>query len=187
MALSKKIERFLSDHKVEAELVTHKTVFTVYDLAQTLREDLGKIIKTLLVKADGIYFLVVMPANYRLDIQKFKKAIKAKKVSLASEKEMKAKFNVQPGSMVPFGPLHKLQVVADISLIKLQKALFGAGSFTESVRLKMKDYIKAVQPHVAAIGQRAPIKLQIVKKKIQKAKKKKTLRPKRGQAKKAKR
>lgn len=173
MPLSKKVETFFRSKNVVPEIVSHKTVYTVYDLAQTLKEKFDAIAKTLLVKADKQFILVVMPANYRLDIQKFKKVVGAKKVSLASERDMKTKFHTRPGAMMPFGVLHKIELVADSSLLKAKQALFSAGSFTESVRMKMKDYIRVAEPRIEKVAKKVSMKLVIVPKK-KTVKKKKT-------------
>lgn len=157
MSLSAKLTKHLVQNKVTYDVVPHKTVFTVYDLAQTMKVKLNTIIKTLLVKADKEYVLAVLPANLRLDLVALKKQLKAKTLSLAKEKDMTAKFKVKPGSMTAFGSMYKVAVVADKSLLKAEKVLMSAGSFTESLRLKMKSYLKAEKPTMAKIGKKAPI------------------------------
>ncbi|MBI5037235.1 MAG: YbaK/EbsC family protein [Candidatus Kerfeldbacteria bacterium] len=142
MALSKKVITMLEKGKAAFEVVEHRTVYTAYDLAQTLKMKMQEIAKTLLVKVDSAYYLVVIPAHYKLDLPKVKKLFKAKKVQIAREGEMKKKFNVKPGAITAFGTVHKVGVVMDKALLKAQRALFGAGSFTESVRMKVKDYMK---------------------------------------------
>ena len=52
MAVSKKVLSYLDGKKISYEIVPHKKVFTAYDLAQTLGEELNKIAKTLLVKVE---------------------------------------------------------------------------------------------------------------------------------------
>lgn len=167
MSTPAKVTTYLDKLKVPYERIAHRTVYTAYDLAQTLRQDLQEIAKTLLIKVDTGYALVVLPASSKLDFKKLKKLIKAKKVSIASEKEMQKKFNVKPGAMTPFGALHKVPVVVDKGLAKASSALFSAGSFTESLRMKVKDYIKGEQATVGAIGVSAGLKLQAKPKKTQ--------------------
>ncbi len=155
MPISAKLQKHLVANKVVYTLVPHKTVFTVYDLAQTTKTKMNAIIKTLLVKADKDYILAVLPAHLRLDLAALKKQLKAKSVSLAKEKDMLTKFKVKPGAMTPFGSLYKVKVVADKSLLKAEKVLMSAGSFTESLHLKMKHYLKAEQPTMAKIGKKS--------------------------------
>lgn len=152
MAIPAKIKSYLEKNKIKHEVVAHRTVFTVYDLAQTLKVKLNSIIKTLLIKTEKGYVLAVLPGHMRLDLKAFQKAIGVKKATIANEKDMLVKFKMKPGSMTPFGAVHKVSVVLDKGLLKTEKMLFGAGSFTESVRLKMKDYIKSEQPQVAKIS-----------------------------------
>jgi len=155
MALSAKLNKHLAANKVVYTLVPHKTVFTVYDLAQTTKVKLNTIIKTLLVKADKDYVLAVLPAHLRLDLVALKKELKVKTLSLAKEKDMLTKFKVKPGAMTPFGSMYKVAVVADKSLLKAEKVLMSAGSFTESLHLKMKSYLKTEAPKMAKIGKKA--------------------------------
>ncbi|MFZ6035791.1 MAG: aminoacyl-tRNA deacylase [Patescibacteria group bacterium] len=160
MPIPKKVISFLEKNGLPYEVVAHRTVYTAYDLAQTLKAKLQEIAKTLLVKVDREYFLVIVPAHYKLDVSKVKKLFRAKKVSIASEGEMKRKFKVKPGAMTAFGTVHTVGVVMDKALLKAQKVLFGAGSFTESVRMKVKDFIKLEGDNVqtAVIAKRDPKK-----------------------------
>lgn len=160
MSIPKNVLNYLDRLGVAYERIEHRTVFTAYDLAQTLRRDLKEIAKTLLVKVDQGYAIVVLPASAKLDFAKLKKLLKAKKVSIAGEGDMQKKFKVKPGAMTPFGALHKVPVVVDRALMKTGSALFSAGSFTESLRLKVKDFIKGEQATVGPIGVSAGLKLQ---------------------------
>ena len=70
MALSSKLKKFLDAKKVKYNIVDHKTVFTAYDLAQTMKEKLENIAKTIVVKADKVDLLVVLPGYRRVDFSK---------------------------------------------------------------------------------------------------------------------
>ncbi len=155
MAVPTKVTNHLDKNKIRYDVVEHKKVFTVYDLAQTTKEKMNTIAKTLLVKADKNYHLVVLPAHRRLNLAAVKKLTKAKTVLLAKEKDMATKFKMKPGAMTPFGSLHKVAVIVDKGLLKSEKVLMGAGSFTESLRVKMKDYLKAEQPTAGNISEPA--------------------------------
>ncbi len=167
MAISKKIKLHLGKKNVKFDVVEHKKVFTAYDLAQTLGEKLENIAKTLLVEVElpevkkkgKNYFVVVVPASYRVELNNVKKALKATKVSLAPEKVM-AKLGIEPGALSPFGSLRGLGVVLDKTLLKTKQAIVGAESFTESLRMKVKDLVKAEAPVVGSIGKRSDLKLQ---------------------------
>lgn len=153
MAIPAKVTTYLQKFKIKHDVVEHKTVFTVYDLSQTLKIKMNEIVKTLLIKADSEYKLVLLSAHRRLNLDAVKKLLGAKKVTIAKEADMTREMKVKPGALTPFGKLHKLGVVVDKGLLKTQKALFGAGSFTESIRMKMKDFIKLEDPTVGNISE----------------------------------
>ncbi len=154
MAIPAKVQNYLQKNKIKYEVLKHKTVFTAYDMAQTMKRKLQEIAKTLLVKVDKKYYIVVVPAHFNLDFKKLKGMLKAKKVDIARESDMKNKFNTKPGAMTPFGTLHKVEVVADKALLKAKDMIFSAGSFTESLRLKVKDYLKAENAQTGNIGKK---------------------------------
>lgn len=155
MPIPAKVKNYLDKLKWKYEEVPHRKVFTVYDLAQTTKLKLNTIVKTLLIKADKEYKLVLLPANKRVDLNAVKKLLGAKKITLSNEKEMIKAFKVKPGAMTAFGKLHKVGVLLDKSLLKTEKMLFSAGSFTDSLRLKLKDYVKFEEPTVGAISEKS--------------------------------
>lgn len=160
--IPKKILSYLDKNKVKYDVLKHKTVYTTFDLAATLGEEMKKIAKTLLVKADKKYILVVLPAHYRVDLNKVKKLLKSAKAELAPEKVMEKLFHVKPGAITPFGGLHKIETYVDKALLKTEKAIVNAGSFTESLRLKMKDLHKLEKATVADLSNAVKVKLKKV-------------------------
>jgi prolyl-tRNA editing enzyme YbaK/EbsC (Cys-tRNA(Pro) deacylase) len=153
-------------------------VYTAYDLAQTAGEKLENVAKTLLVKVelpslkkkDERYYTVVVPASYYIELGKLKKLLKAKKIELVLEKGMK-KLGMEPGALSPFGSVRGFGVVIDKALLKSKHALVGAESFTEHLRMKVKDIVKAENPIIAAFGKKNTMKLQPKAKPKKKARK----------------
>ncbi|MEY4744678.1 MAG: Proline--tRNA ligase [Candidatus Parcubacteria bacterium] len=167
MPASKKLIVHLGKKNLKFEVVKHKKVYTAYDLAQTLGTELDKVAKTLLVRAElpevkqkgGSHFVVVVPASYYLELGKLKKLLKAKKVELVFEKGMK-KLGIEPGALSPFGSMRGFGVVIDKALLKTKDAFVGAESFTDSLRMKVKDFVKSESPLIGAIGKKNKMKLQ---------------------------
>ncbi len=148
MAIPKKLLNHLDKAKAKFDVLEHRTVYTAYDLAQTTKSKLQDIAKTVLIKADKKYYLVVVPSHYQLDFMKIKKLLKVKKVGMAKENEMKTKFKVKPGAITPFGTIHNVEVVIDNTLLKAKDIILGAGSFTESIRMKIKDFLKVEDENI---------------------------------------
>jgi Ala-tRNA(Pro) deacylase len=143
MAIPKKLQNYLDKNKIKHEILKHKKVFTVYDKAQTLGRKLGEIAKTLAVKADKIYALVVVPASHRVDLGKLKKILKVKKLEIAKEQALNKIFKMKPGTHVPFGTFHKIPVYIDKALLKNKLVIVSGGSYTESLKMKAKDLLNA--------------------------------------------
>ncbi|MBI4142405.1 hypothetical protein HY480_00845 [Candidatus Uhrbacteria bacterium] len=156
MAIAKKILNALGKHQVKYRVLPHKTVYTAYDLATTLGEELGKVAKTLLVRADRRYVLVVLPASVRLDLPKLAKLLKAKAVSIAPEAAIK-KLKLTPGTTPPFGSLVGLEVALEKGLTTAGDIIVRAGSLTESLGMKVKDFVKMEQPILGAFGVKGKI------------------------------
>jgi Cys-tRNA(Pro) deacylase len=171
MKIPAKISNFLEKNKIKHDVLSHRTVFTAYDLAQTLKRKLNEVAKTLLVKVDKGHVVVVLPASHQVDFKALKKLLKAKNVEVAGEKIMVKLFKVKPGAMSAFhGTMNKLPVYVDRGVLKAQKVVVQAGSFEESLHLKTKDFLKAVQGELVRFAQSKP-KIKASKPKAKKSKK----------------
>ncbi|MFH1111590.1 MAG: YbaK/EbsC family protein [Patescibacteria group bacterium] len=150
-----KVKNFLTKNKIKYDVIKHKTVYTAYDLAQTLKKKLGEVVKALVVKLDKGHAIVVLPASHQVDFKALKKATGASKVDIDRENVMTKLFKVKPGAISAFhGPLHKIPVYVDKAVMKVQKVVAQAGSFEESLHLKSKDLLKVVEGKLANFGKK---------------------------------
>lgn len=172
MAIPKKVLNYLDKAKVKYEVVSHKVVYTAHDLAATLKEKMSNISKTLLVRVDKKYVLIILPSHYQLDLKAVKKLYKAKKAEIAKEGIIKKVFGVKPGTLTPFGALHKVDVVLDKAMLRADKTVVRAGSYTQSLRLKIKDLRELEDATVAVVGKLIKLR-KTQKKKAKTAPKKK--------------
>lgn len=173
MPIPKKVENYLNKTNKAFEAVSHKTVYTAYDLAQTMKKNLSDIAKALVVKTDKEYKIAVIPASLRLNMKKLKKLLKTKKLSFPDEKVMAKIFKVKPGALSAFGTLHKVQTVVDKSLLKTKEVILQAGSFTDSVRMKARDFVEAEKALIGSFTENGGYKLQKNKAKVKKPMRKK--------------
>ncbi|PJE76003.1 hypothetical protein COV04_01515 [Candidatus Uhrbacteria bacterium CG10_big_fil_rev_8_21_14_0_10_48_11] len=161
--IPKRLQAYLQKQEIAAEAVSHRTVYTAYDLAQTTGLKLEQIAKTVLLSVQpgygeekAKYVLAVVPASHDLVIDKIKRLLKVKKVSFAKEVVMSKLFKVKPGAMVPFGAMHKnIPVIVDSNLAKMKKILVRSGSFTDSLFVRAKDVIAASEAVVGAMTKKA--------------------------------
>ncbi len=152
--IPKKLLKYLDNIKVGYKIVRHRTIYTAYDAAQTMRVKLGEIAKTLVIKADKIYLLAVLPASQKLDLGKLKKIVKAKKIEIAKEGVMKKIFKIKPGAITPFGEIYKVPVYVDKAMLRAKKVIAGAGTFEESVVMTAKNFLKATKGIVVNFGKK---------------------------------
>ena len=178
VAIPKALLAALDKRNLPFQVVSHRKVYTAYDLAQTMGEDLNTIAKTLLLSVDlpqmkikGQKVVLVVPASYRADFGMVKKQLKASRVSLAPEKLI-AKLGIEPGTQPPFAWLYgDALLLVDKALLTSRDAIFRAGSLTDSLRMKVKDFVKAEGAMVGKFGTKSGVKLQTHPKKKKPAKK----------------
>ncbi|MEK7618232.1 MAG: YbaK/EbsC family protein [Patescibacteria group bacterium] len=156
--LENKITKLLDSAKVKYNVLEHKVVYTAHDVGATTKKKLSEIAKVVLVRADKEWALIVVPAGKYIDLAGIKKALKAKKVSIANEKDILKHLKTKIGLLHPFGQVYpapiaslrygasKIPTLIDKSMAKAKKMVASAGSFTHSVELAMKDFEKLTQP-----------------------------------------
>jgi Ala-tRNA(Pro) deacylase len=155
MPLAPKIIKFLS--KIKYEPISHRTVYTAFDKAQTLRVPEKIVGKTLIIKINGNFALVLISAHQILDKAKFKKIVNGwrkklgqkpvKEIGFASEAWMKKNLKgVKVGAIPPFGnlwPLARrgqrpgggLPTFAEKSLLNQPKIIINGGDYNSSIKI----------------------------------------------------
>lgn len=142
----KSLEKLLKESKTKYKIIEHKVVYTAHDAAQTTKKKLGEIAKVVLIKADRDLVLVIVPAGKYVDLKGIKKALKAKKIAMAKEKDITKYLKTKIGLLHPFGNLYKIKTALDKGVAKSKKIIASAGSYTESIEISLKDFIKLVEP-----------------------------------------
>ncbi len=141
---------YLKRNGVPYEIIEHAPAYSAHEVAVASHVPDKDLAKTLIIHADDTYYMMVMPADHRLDEHRVQQLIKAKHLHLAHEEDLKPLFpDCELGAMPPFGNLYALQVYVDKSLSNDDEIVFNACSHTKSIRLKMNDYLRLVNPIVA--------------------------------------
>jgi Ala-tRNA(Pro) deacylase len=113
-----------------------------------------QMVKSVIIKSgDNSYLMCVMPAIHLVDFEKLSKVSKMHNLRLAEEEEIANIFpDYEIGAEPPFGHLHGLKVFADKILEDDDEIAFNAGTHTDIVRIKFKDFKRVVNPLIADIG-----------------------------------
>ncbi len=180
MAIPKHVIKHLESKRAKYIHVPHRTVYTAYDAAQTLRRKLDEIAKNVLVKTNGGWALIIIPASKNIDFKKLKLAMqKAGKaitnIKIPNEKEMAKFLEIVPGALPAFGSLHDLEVYMDRTFLKLKKAVFSTGSFEDSVEMATKEFVKLENALLGAfsVPKKLPKPVKVAVKKVKRVSKKK--------------
>ncbi|MFA5020512.1 MAG: YbaK/EbsC family protein [Patescibacteria group bacterium] len=179
MSIPIKVKKYLDSKGIDYEELAHKTVYTAYDAANTLKKKLSEIAKTILIEADKTHVLVVLPADKKIDMAKLKKALGVKSVKIPDEKVMIKLLKIKPGTLSSFGKLHDLELLVDKAMLGAKKVVVSTGSFTDSVFMKAKDLVRIEEAKLADIAMKGGYQLPAKVKKAM-AKVKKQVKAKKG-------
>lgn len=173
--LPPKLIKYLEAAGIKHEILEHRTVYTAIDVAATMKKKLNEIAKSLLVKADRDYYLVLLPADHNLDMEKLKKTIgkargkEVKALKIPGEKIVESALKTKVMAITAFGKMHKIGMVMDKKLEETKKAIFSAGSSNHSIEMAVKDFIKLEAPILGSFGIKRKIKqIKNMAKKIKK-------------------
>lgn len=143
--MNKPLEKLLTQNKIKYKILKHRKVFTAFDATQTQHLKLNEVAKSVLLKGKKALYLAVLPAGSNCDFKALTK-LTGDKVSIAKEKDITGKLKTKVGLLAPFGTIYKILVFLDKKLTKNKKINVPAGSYTESVEMNVKDYIKLENP-----------------------------------------
>lgn len=165
MTISKNLEKLLNNAKVKYEVLSHKTVYTAWDKAKTLKIKPKEVVKTLVLKIgsgkSAKYVLALVPSDKNFDKKKFIKLFNecGKKIAEVEGKTFKAAKGVEfaaekwirkniikskaGGAVPPFGSLFKMPAFIDKSLLKSKKLVVNVGNFDKSVKILTVQLEKA--------------------------------------------
>lgn len=178
MPIPKRVLALFEKSSLVYEPLQHKVVYTAYDLAQTLKAPLARVAKPLILKTGHSFTLAVLSAAHAIDLARAARALKVAKVSLPSESVVLAALKLtKKNGIAPFGRLYNIPILLEKTFAVQKKGIFPTGSFTDSVRMKLSDFVKAEQPLIARFGlakkmNRIPSKKKkVIKKKTTRRKK----------------
>ena len=159
MEIPNKLISYLNEKKIGYEILHHPEAFTAQTVAAAEHVKGRHHAKVVMVKSGGQHVMTVLPADYRVDLEKLE-TLTGKPASLENEADFKELFpDCAPGTMPPFGDLYGLPTLVDRNLTKEDYIVFEAGTHTDAIRLNYSDYERAAKPRVEDFA----VKLQSVK------------------------
>jgi len=146
------IEDYLRENGVEFEEIPHQRAYTAQGTAAVEHVTGYSFAKTVVVTDGEEYYLLVLPAPYRADLEKAGELIGAE-VELASEEEIGDVFTgCEVGAEPPFGSLYHVKTYVDETLGEQREIVFRAGSHDATIKMNYEDYIDLEEPDTGAFA-----------------------------------
>ena len=120
----KSLKEFNPNLKV---IVLEQTARTANDAATALGCKVGAIVKSLLFKAGEDFVLCLVSGDKRCSLNKLKKILSEKDVSMANPDDVKRVTGYTIGGVSPIGHLTKLKIFLDNNLKRFTKIYAAAG------------------------------------------------------------
>jgi Ala-tRNA(Pro) deacylase len=142
-----RLKEYLDKNNIKYVIIQHSIAYTTPEIAALAHIPGKELAKTVIIKMDGKMAMAVLPASYRVDFDSLKKALGAKKIEMATEKEFENIFSdCETGAMPPFGNLYDMDVYVAESLTEDNEITFNACSHRELIKLAYKDFENLVSP-----------------------------------------
>ena len=120
----KSLKSFDSNLKVQ---ILENTARTAEEAATALGCSVGAIVKSLLFKTGDKFLLCLVSGDRRCSLNKLKKILNEKDVSMANPDEVKRITGYTIGGVSPVGHLTKLKIILDNNLKRYSKLYAAAG------------------------------------------------------------
>src|SRR3989338_7497626 len=140
MNIFEKIKKILDERGLEYSVKTHEPVYTSEQAAKVRGQSLKQGAKAIILRTDDNFVLAVLSAEKKIDSKKLRRILGSKKISFADVEKLKT-YGLQPGSVPPFGSILGLKTYVDKSLLENNEISFNAGSLTNSITLRLRDYL----------------------------------------------
>lgn len=140
---------FLDSKSVKYDVTHHRPTFTAQQMAAEEHVPGMAVAKPVLINADEVYYLCVLPACCKVDLDELKRHLGAEKLVLAGEDEMAKVFgDCELGAEAPFGELYAMTTIMDNSLEDDEFIVFQAGTHDKAVKMDMAEYRRLAEPKV---------------------------------------
>ena len=136
------LSKFNKNLKVQ---ILEKTARTAKEAANALNCEEGAIVKSLVFKTETEFLVCLISGDKRCSLNKLKKVISKKDVSMASADDVKAQTGFTIGGVSPVGHINDLDIIIDKTLGRFQIVYAAAGhpnSIFKIDFLKLKDLTK---------------------------------------------
>ena len=125
--------------------VLNSSARTAVDAAASLNCEVGAIVKSLLLRTDDSFILCLVSGDKRCALNKIKKMINKKDVSMANADQVKSQTGFSIGGVSPVAHLEKIKILVDSSLSRYENVYAAAGHPNSIFKITYKQLIKLTE------------------------------------------
>ena len=126
---------------------------TAIDAASSLNCEVGAIVKSLLLRTDDSFILCLVSGDKRCSLNKIKKILKKKDVSMANADQVKSQTGFSIGGVSPVGHIKKLDILIDESFKRFTNVFAAAGHPNCVFKINYYDLIKITKGSLEKISE----------------------------------
>ena len=138
----KVLSNFDDSLKVE---VLNSSARTAKDAAISLKWEVGAIVKSLLLRTEDNFILCLVSGDKRCSLNKVKKKLNMKDVSMANAEQVKSQTGFSIGGVSPIAHLNKNKILIDTSLSRYEYLYAAAGHPNTIFKISYKQLIKLTE------------------------------------------
>jgi len=146
--VQKKLKEFDENYKV---IVLDSSARTAKEAAESLKTDVGSIVKSLLFRSQNNFFLCLVSGDKRCSLNKLKKIISKKDVCMANAEEVKTNTGFSIGGVAPIAHLKNLNILIDQSLGRFQNVFAAAGHPNSIFKIEYNQLVQMTKGEVKEI------------------------------------
>ena len=140
MAIAETVRRYLKDHSVNFDVVSHPHTGSSHESAEAAHVNEDHIAKAVVVKDAKGYAMVVVPASNWVEMDHLRKELD-RDLHLAVEDELETLFkDCETGAVPPVGPAYGIETFLDDSIKSLANVYFEAGDHEALVHVTGEDF-----------------------------------------------
>ena len=139
----KRVVKVLSDFDSNLKVeVLNSSARTAIDAAASLNCEVGAIVKSLLLRTDDSFILCLVSGDKRCSLNKIKKMINKKDISMANADQVKSQTGFSIGGVSPVAHLEKIKILIDSSLSRYENVYAAAGHPNSIFKIAYKQLIE---------------------------------------------
>ena len=143
-----KVYSELNKLNIPFEIIEHPAVTTTEEADKYVEGIEGVLSKSLFLTNDKktAYYLLIMDDRDKLDMNKFKEIVGAKRIQFGSEKDLFEKMGLQPGVVSIFGLINNyekdVKLYLDTKILKENRISFHPNDNTKTIFFSISDMLK---------------------------------------------